>query len=425
VLSFIVLAALAAEPGQVLDLSIADAATLTQHVWASSPDLQAARVRVAAARADAERALMLPNPGLDLSVNTLPIGPLNPVDLKDPLLNVPNVAVGLSVLLEVGKRELRQESTREAARAAALDALEQLRQRVLTVEETISDLAAAEVRVSTLEELARDADKLTKLQRARADKGDTAPLDADRAQLEAESTLTLLGDARDAVAEALRSCAELVGVPCLPFNDRAKATTWLERGFDATHYELAERPDVASLAAATRSAQAAELLASRRWAPDPTLRVGYVHDRFVISGNQQNSLFVGLSLPLPLFDHGQADERAAHVAALSTNQARERLLATAQAQLDRVEGAQKNVDARLKRLREQTLPLAVSVVERLDAAITRGAAPIQELLLARRSFAELLLTTNDLDRASFRLRVARARITGAGLVLPTELVDAK
>jgi cobalt-zinc-cadmium efflux system outer membrane protein len=329
----------------------------------------------------------------------------------------------LSVLLEVGKRDPRQVAMSEAARAAALDALEQLRQRVLSAEEAISDIAAAEVRVATLTELAADAEKLTALQRARAEKGDTAPLDADRAQLEAEGTLTSLGEAREAVAESLRACTELVGTACLPFVDRARATAWLERGFDAATYELNARPDLASLDASVRSAQAAELLASRRWVPDPTLRVGYVHDRFVVSGNQQNSLFIGLSIPLPLFDHGQADERAAHVAAVSAAEARDRLLGTVRAQLERVEAGQRGVDARQKRLHEQSLPLASSVIDRLGAAVTRGAAPIQELLLARRSYAELLLTSNDLDRASFRLRVARARLTGTGLVLPGDLLN--
>lgn len=407
----------------VLDLSTLDAKSLPDIVWASNPDLKLARARVAAARADAARARLLPNPNLDLSVNTIPVGPLNPTDLKDPLLNVPNVGVGLSVLLEIGKRGPRQDASSAAARAAALDALEQLRQRVLSVEEALSDLAAAEVRVATLTDLAEDAQRLTNLQRARAEKGDTAPLDADRAQLEAEGTLTSLGEARTAVSEGLRNCAELVGVPCLPFGTREKASAWLERELPIADVDLAARPDLASLEASVRSAEAAEQLANNRWVPDPTLRVGYVHDRFVVSGNQQNSVYVGLSLPMPLFDHGQADARAAHVAATSARDARERLLATAKSQLERVAAGQQNVDARLKRLREQSLPLALSVVERLGAAVTRGAAPIQELLLARRSFAELLLTSNELDLASFRLRVARARITGAGLSLPTELTD--
>ena len=405
-----------------LDLSTTiDSTALAERVWASNPELQQARAKVAAARADAQRAGFLPNPALDLSVNTIPVGPLNPPDLKDPLLNVPNVGAALSVLLEIGKRGPRQDAMHEAARAAALDALEQLRQRVLAAQEAISDVAAAEVRVSTLTVLASDAERLTRIQRARAEKGDTSPLDADRAQLEEEGIFTGLGEARDALAESLRACTELVGARCLPFGDRGRASAWLERTFEVTSADVAQRPDVRSLEATQKSAEAAQLLAERHWAPDPTLRVGYVHDRFTISGNQQNSLYVGLSFPLPVFDHGQADAAAAGVAASAAARARDRLVLVASSQLARVEAELSSIEARQRRLRQHSLPLAQSVVERLNAAVTRGAAPIQELLLARRTYAELLLTANDLDRASFRLRVARARVTGVGFTLPKEL----
>jgi cobalt-zinc-cadmium efflux system outer membrane protein len=223
------------------------------------------------------------------------------------------------------------------------------------------------------------------------------------------------------LAESLRACTELVGARCLPFGDRGRASAWLERTFEVTSADVAQRPDVRSLEATQKSAEAAQLLAERHWAPDPTLRVGYVHDRFTISGNQQNSLYVGLSFPLPVFDHGQADAAAAGVAASAAARARDRLVLVASSQLARVEAELSSIEARQRRLRQHSLPLAQSVVERLNAAVTRGAAPIQELLLARRTYAELLLTANDLDRASFRLRVARARVTGVGFTLPKEL----
>lgn len=416
---------LAAAPGPTLDLSqLPNDTGLASFVWQHAPDLQAARVRVAAAKAEADRAHLLPDPSLDLSVNTLPVGPLNPVDLKDPLLNVPNVAVGLSLLLEVGKRGPRQDSTREAARATALDALDELRRRTLELEDVVGDVASAEVRVTTLERLADDAARLTELQRARADKGDTSALDADRAQLEAESTWTALADAREAVAEGLRLCAEHVGVPCLPFGSADKATRYLGRRFDGAAADVEARPDVRSLDAAQKSAEAARTLATRRVLPDPTVRVGYVRDQFVISGNQQNSLFVGVSFPLPFFDRGQVDARAAEVAAASARDARAALVAGAQSQLERVGAQLATVEARQGRLRAQSLPLAESVVSRLETAVTRGAAPLQELLLARRTRAELLLTLNDLDRSAFHLQVERARLTGTGLALPQEMTDA-
>lgn len=407
-----------------LDLStLTPGASLSPGVWHFAPDLQELRARVVAARSDADRAKLLPNPSADLAVGTIPVGPLNPPDLKDPLLNVPNVSAGVSVLLELGKRSPRQRSTSETARAVSLDAVEQLRQRVLALQSAIADVAVAEVRVATLQELASDAEGLAQLQRARADKGDSSSLDADRAQLEQEATRALLGDAIESVQSALRSCTSLAGVQCLPFADASKAAAWLESDV-ATGPELKRRPDVRSLEASARAAEAALELAHNRAVPDLTVRAGYVHDRFVISGNQQNSLFVGVSVPMPFFDHGQADARAATEAQRAAETAKERLLATAPVLLQRLDEEESHLEARHRRIHTQALPLGASVVERLNAAVTRGAAPIQELLLARRSYAELRLLATELDRTAYGLRLEKARLTGAPIELPEELSDA-
>ncbi|MBL9038968.1 MAG: TolC family protein [Archangium sp.] len=398
-----------------------NAAALAPVVWARSPELHDARARVAEAVAQSDRALLLPNPGLDLSVNTLPVGPLNPTTLEQPFLNVPNVAVGVSMLLEVGKRGPRQSAAKDAARAASLDALEQLRQRTLALEDTIGDIAAAEVRVATLTELAGDAERLAALQRARAEAGDASALDADRARLEQQSVLTELGEAREMLSVGLRACGAAVAMPCVPFGDPERAAAWLHRERESDASEVAQRPDVRSLEAVEASARGAQVLAERSAVPDPTVRVGYVHDRFVISGNQQNSLFVGVGFPLPVFDRGQPEAQAAAVSAASASRARTAVVASAAAQLERLAIERGSVEARLTELRDTTVPLARSVVERLDIAVRRGATPLPELLLARRTYAELVLAANDLDRARFHLRVERSRLSGTDF--PKELND--
>ncbi|HEY0883180.1 MAG TPA: TolC family protein, partial [Archangium sp.] len=263
---------LAAAPLELSTLGKGDG--LVELVWRQSPTLQSARARVAEAEAERRRTLRLPNPGLDLSVNTLPIGPLNPPDLKEPFLNVPNVSVGVSVLLELGKRGPRQDAAAEAARATVLQALEALRGEVFALEEVLGDVAAAQVRVATLESLADDAHRLSALQAARAQKGDASELDADRSRLEEAGTVSLLGAARDELASSLRACAALVATPCRPFADAPQAGAWLDRVGQPG--EIARRPDVLALEAAARSARASELLARRGWIPDPTVRVGYV-----------------------------------------------------------------------------------------------------------------------------------------------------
>ena len=277
-------------------------------------ELQLARARVANARADSQRALLLPNPTLDSSANTLPVGETNPAGVG--FANVPNYAVGLSELVELGKRGPRQDATRQAARAAVFDARAQLAERYHDLQEAIGEVAASERRVAQLTELVADAARLSAVQRSRAEKGDSAVLACDCARLEEQKLQTALREQQALLLSNLRVCSAVAGVPCEPFEDPTLGTAWLARLRGQYPEEAIEqRPDVLSLEAASRSARAAQALARARAIPDPTLRLGYVRDQFVISGNQPNSLFVGLSVPLPLFDHGQADAAAAAVTA--------------------------------------------------------------------------------------------------------------
>src|SRR4051812_14561405 len=83
--------------------ALPDDAELAAMVWQLAPELVPERGRGETARAEALRAHVLPNPALDLSWNTIPIGPTNPVGLS-PLADVPNYVVSLSTPLELGKR---------------------------------------------------------------------------------------------------------------------------------------------------------------------------------------------------------------------------------------------------------------------------------------------------------------------------------
>lgn len=384
-------------------------------LWARSPELQQARAKVVAAQAEMQKTGRLPNPDLDVGLNTLPVGQLNPPGLKDPFLNVPNLAVSLSVLLELGKREPRQNAAAQRAQVAAQEAQEALRQRLFDAYALLGDVAAAQVRVDVLAGIAHDANRLTALQLARAKTGDTAELDVDRAQLEEENVEAALGEAKETLAEQLRECAALLAMPCAPFDDAAQANVWLDRRFESTERPVEERPDLKALEATARAARADELLAKNQWLPDFTVRAGYVHDRFIESGNQMNSVFLGFSVPLRIFEHGQDDAQAAAVEAKTADDVRARLLEVAGSQREKLSGEVVVVEARQTRLREKALPLARQVVERLTAAVTRGSASLQELLLARRTLADLSSTAAELDRRVFQLHLERARQSGVNV----------
>jgi cobalt-zinc-cadmium efflux system outer membrane protein len=419
--NLIPLAAAAEQQGRPLQLAaLPDSETLASELWEKAPNLQPFRERIAAARAEQERSRLLPNPGLDLSWNTIPIGETNPPHLEDPLSSVPNYAVGLSSLVEIGKRGPRQHAAASATASAVEDARAALFDSFFDLRERIAEIAASEIRIASLAELAEDARKLTELQKARADKGDAAQLDVDRSAIEEEKLWASLAGERARLAAGLRECGALVGAPCETFGSSSAAQAWLDQRTNAD-VALEQRPDLRSLELQKAAAGSELELANARKIPDPTVRFGYVKDQFLVSGNQGNSLFVGVSVPLPFFDHGQPDARLARETISTATRTHDLLLEQAQAQLAQLSEEQRALEERRTRLQQQTLPLARSVVDRLEEIVRRGGAPLQDLLLARRTWGELTLDATEMALSAHQLANAVSRARGEGPQVPPEL----
>jgi cobalt-zinc-cadmium efflux system outer membrane protein len=393
---------------------------LSHLVWERSVELQSARARIAQAQADAARARLLPNPSLDVSYNTIPVGPHNPAG--EPFLSIPNLQVGASELIELGKRGPRQESTSQFARAVGFDTIELLRQRFFDVKELYADIATSQARIASFSQLVEGAARLTELEEARAHNGEVSSLDLDRAHLEEEKLRSSLAEEKERLRAGLRSCTLALGDVCDPFTDAAAATHFLEAlAISAEGASFEVRPDLLSLQAQGDAARAARTLAERHAIPDLTLRFGYVKDWFVTSGNQPNSLFVGVSLPLPLFDHGQHDAQAAGVLAAASDRARTLLLESSSKSLTGIGAELTAFEERRARLRGTTIPLAKKIVDHLGEAVARGAAALQDLILARRNLEELSIDALDLELAAFKLSITRARLSGVVPPLPPEL----
>ncbi|PTL77626.1 TolC family protein [Vitiosangium sp. GDMCC 1.1324] len=393
-------------------------------LWDHSPEFATARARMASSRSDLVRAGLMPNPELDLGLNTVPLGPTNPPGLNR-WTEVPNYGVGISEQFELGKRGPRKDSARAALASTALDVQASLRTRTYDVLERAAEVATAEVRLAELEQLAGDASRLTELQRARAQRGETAGLDADRSALEEAQLQGQLAEERNHLAEALLSCSQTVGLACTPFGNREAASQFLATRLSRPlpDADVQQRPDLRSLEAQQRSAQSALKLARRRWIPDPTLRAGYLRDQFVVSGNQLNSLGFTLTVPLPLFDHGQADRLAASTTAEAAERARLQLTAQAERDMVTLSAQRQAVEARRERVHTQTLPQASNLVQRLEAAVKAGGASMLDLLFARRTYGQFLMDAADLDLAAFRLSVSMERVRATGPKAPTELSE--
>lgn len=393
---------------------------LANILWERSPRLRESRRRIAEAKGEAHRTHLLPNPEFEFSWNTIPFGDTNPIGLRDPFANVPNYVFGLSQRIELGKRGPRQRAAASVVSSVLEDARAELFDAYFDLVERVAAMGTAEIRIASITALAEDARKLTELQRVRAEKGDAAQLDVDRAALEEEKLVAFLAEERSRLAQALRECEQILGLRCEPFGSSEAARVYLDSAL-RQGADLDQRPDIRALGFQREAAEHALSLAQAQAIPDPTVRFGYVHDRFLESGNHMNSFYVGVSFPLPFFDHGQADARVAEELLDTTGRARELLIEQTQAQLSAIREQRAALAERRRRFDETTIPLAQSVVVRLEELVARGGAALPDLLLARRTLGELVAESADLELSAFILAIAEARLRGDGPPSPPAL----
>lgn len=400
----------AVAPGLTPD-DYGDDARLAAAVWARSPEVIDARQQSMVAASEETRAHLLPNPQLDLAWGTIPVGPTTPRDLDDPLGNVPNYSAGLSELIELGKRGPRQAATGAEREAAGWRAVAVFADRYFQLLAAIAKIATAEERAAMLDRQVGESERLLQLEQARAAKGEIAKMQAARAEGEHMRLAAQRDGARSDLEEARAACAELVAEPCSPFGGEDAARAFLVAGAGAplpaawSDAIAARRPDLAALAAAERAADERLALARHQAIPDVTVRLGYTYDTFVASGAQRQSLGVGMQLPLPVADHGQADEAKASATLVSARRARDALDAAGRAALAAAIQRRALIADRLARL-DTALANADALRTTMSGAAREGGASEVDVLLARRRYQEVLLDRTQLDYDAYAAALA-------------------
>jgi cobalt-zinc-cadmium efflux system outer membrane protein len=392
-----------------------DLAALEGAVSELAPDLVEGRGDVAVAAAERQQSRLFDNPTLSAAWGTLPVGTTNPAGLSRPYANVPNYAVSLGYTVPIEKREprIRQADAAYAAERAGL--LARRRTLALQLAGVLASLAADVLREAGVAGLASDAAHDLEVGQSRLRAGFATELDIDRLGLEQGRSKQRLLSAKSDVARDLGHCAALLGVACEPFADAADARAYLEQWLALAPRAAPDaqaRQDLVALSEEARASQAERDLARAARIPDPTVALGYLHDRFVISGNQRNSLNVSVALPLPLFDHGQGRARAAESrrAALTEERARrlDAALATAPLLRDQLIAQR----ARQRELSSDVIPHAQAIVDQLEHAVENRLVPLTDLLSARRSLDELLVDEADSYADAFGALLALLAETG-------------
>lgn len=363
-----------------------------------SPEVLA-KVRDAAwSDAEVRQRHLYNNPELDASWGTLPLGTTNPTDLQRPWANVPNYGVGLSYTLPVRKRGPRQREASAQARAAHAEVDLTTRLLALELAQVLGELATSTMRREGLLALEESAERSLSLSEARLSTQFGSGLDVDRSRIDVQRVKQQRLGAENDIRQQLAECSHLVLRVCEGFQDGVDARTYLNVWLSLTENQalpLTDRPDLRALEAQAQAAQAAAQLAQAEAIPDPTIRAGYVHDRFLVSGNHRNSLNVSVSIPLPIFDHGQVKQRASERAREQLYEEREGRLDRARRQVVLLTERSKLAQSRCEQLSTDTLPQARNVLQSLERAEASRLVSLAEVIQARRTLSELLLDEAD------------------------------
>lgn len=375
-----------------------DYAHLEHAVRRSSPDLKPAQREAALAVLEVAQARMFANPTLDLSWGTLPVGRTTPSDLERPWANVPNYGVGVAYTFPILKRGPRQHRAAELARGAQAELDLSARELALALAAVLGDLATATLRREGMEELVRGGEHSVALASARLRAKYGTPLEVDRLSVDVLRSRQLLLGVTAEIDAALASCGQLLGTRCANFVDGTAARSYLERWTGSESVDegaLAERPDLRALDARIAASHASAELAAAQAVPDPTLRLGYLNDRFVISGNQRHSLNLSLSIPLPIFERGKIQKRVADTARRHFAEERTRRVAAARARIPQLKERLVLQRGRCAAMTGEVLPQGRAVLRGLEKAAEARLISLGDVILARRTVSELLIEEAD------------------------------
>jgi cobalt-zinc-cadmium efflux system outer membrane protein len=365
--------------------------------------LDALQGGTAAAQADALEAGLRPNPHFDYERETTGSADGNVTEQRTRLAQTFDIS---------GRRALRREAAEQRVTANRYDATARRAALAMDVRLAFHDSLGVNRRIAVLRDwqaaLLRAEDTLTKLQRG----GEVSGYDRRRIVRE-----RLSADARlaEALAESERTRerlgaltgvsteATLLGDP-LP-GDPPPLESLLE--------QLPLRGDLRALAARTEAHDAEGKAAARAWIPDVTLGAGL--KQVELAGRCDSGVLISVSLPIPLFERGQAAGQRATAQARATQ-------GEYQLALVRAQGDLRGFWREAARLRQTALthadqsPTASEELVRIaEAAYRGGDIGILELLDAYRSRVEAQTEALELQLKARRARIELDTLVGADL----------
>lgn len=309
-----------------------------------------------------------------------------------------------------GRRGLRREAGEQ--RVGAVRAGNASRRLEIAAEARLAfhEGASQERRVALLDDwrarLLRIDDILGKLYKG----GEVAGYDQRRARRELLVAEARLAEAKAGLARQRERIAALGSLA-------AESLSFVENGsavdlppIETFLLRIDQSPDLRALAASAEAHELERKAADREWIPDLTIGVG--KKRIDAAGRSDTGNLLSVSIPLPLFDRGQASSNKAGA---------EARVARGEYQLarSRTTGEVRGVWQQARLLREATLRHGESALKTsreligiAEAAYRGGEAGILELLDAHRAAAEAEVEAVELQLKARRARIELDTLTG-------------
>lgn len=364
---------------------------------ARNRDIIAARLDIETAQYDRAAASVYPNPVFSYNLGNVVIGQANPqyppIPQPGPFGQTQH-SFAISEVVDIwAKRNARLRAAEEGIAVKRLLVEDALREVVYQVRTGFMDA----LRAQQARELARQASshyaETVRISRSRYSAGDISENELRKIELESLRYQTAVIDAESELDLARQKLAALLGFAAAEALPAALAyppgrsaaeplPALLERAAQ-------QRPDLQA-ARQSRAASAATLSAAQREAlPDISVSLSYQHSEFTASGDNPNSLGVGVAFPLPLFDRNQAGIGRARVDQKRADSSIEKVWLLVQqdvaAAARRVARAQLLLDAFEAGGMSERAEAALRVAEH---AYKAGAASLLELLEAQRTYLD-------------------------------------
>ena len=383
--------------GNALDLPAAIERAVRQ-----SPTLQAALAEVRVAQADARQSRLLPNPVLSV-VFRYPKGGGSPVTET-------GLTADLAATLQMPRRNRAADNQLRAASAQAIAAALDV---IADTEKTYHTANALRQEVALLGQDAGHVDRLLQIARHRFDAGEATRLDVATLEARQSETRIDLQECRLKLVREQLTLARLLGqpsrdtdlqlttplpvaAPTLPEADWLAAALHNRPEIQADRWQLAALEDgraLARLALLESTAAGLDTEHEGDWSLGPSLTV-----------------------PLPLFDWGQARRAKARALAIG---ARHRLTQTVRRTVQEVRqahAAQAKLAAAAAQASEQLTPLQQQRVDLARAVYESGQSGITPLLLAEIDLQKARLRAVQLELRAAVAAIELRRASGGDVV---------